>query len=279
MKPLIIAHSLVMNEERFVWYSLNSVLPYVDHVLCYDFGSTDRTIEIIKSIKNPKLVFKSLKHTNPSKYLDARNQLFKETPRKFVWAMVLDGDEVWKKSEIQKVTTFIRTNPDIESVVVRTNNLVGDIYHKLPESAGHYRLAGHFGHLNLRFMNIKRIPGLHVEKPHGQQGYYDSDGKPIQDRDPSKVVFVDVSYHHATHLDRSTNLEEDRKVIKRANKKKFELGVRMREEDIPEVFFFPRPKIVPDVTKEAPIQFWIKATIQTMPRKIKRKLIPPQEGY
>ena len=56
----IIVHCLVANEERFVWYALQSVLPYVDQVMVWDTGSTDKTVEIIKAIKSPKIIFKEL---------------------------------------------------------------------------------------------------------------------------------------------------------------------------------------------------------------------------
>jgi len=40
MKDAITAHMIVKNEEQWVWYALQSILPYVDKVIVYDTGST-----------------------------------------------------------------------------------------------------------------------------------------------------------------------------------------------------------------------------------------------
>ena len=44
------AHTLVMNEDRFIWYAVMSVIDYVDKILIFDTGSTDGTVRIIKGI-------------------------------------------------------------------------------------------------------------------------------------------------------------------------------------------------------------------------------------
>ena len=54
-KQFIWANCLIKNEERWVWYALQSVLPYVDKILVWDTGSTDNTVEIIKTIKSNKI--------------------------------------------------------------------------------------------------------------------------------------------------------------------------------------------------------------------------------
>jgi len=51
----IVVHCLVKNEENFIWYAINSVLPFVDKIMIWDNDSTDKTIEIIKSIHSPKI--------------------------------------------------------------------------------------------------------------------------------------------------------------------------------------------------------------------------------
>ena len=57
----IVAHILVKNEEKWIWYSLMSVLDYVDEILVWDAGSTDRTVEIIKTIsKNSEGIIKKI---------------------------------------------------------------------------------------------------------------------------------------------------------------------------------------------------------------------------
>lgn len=277
MSPKIIAHCLVKNEERFIWYSIMSVLPYVDRIMIWDTGSTDKTIEIINSISSPKIIFKEVGNVDANSFTNMRQEMIKKTPSEFTWIMILDGDEIWTSKNIKIATDFAKKNPKLESIVVRTHNLVGDIYHKASEIFGNYRLAGQTGHLNLRFMNTKTIKGLHAHLPHGQIGYFDENKTLIQDRSPDKIKFLDLHYAHATHLPRSS---ADIKTIKRSFKKKYELGEKIKKTDIPEVFFSSdKPDIVPDVTNKAPFFYWIKAAIITPPRLIKRLLAKPTSGY
>ncbi len=156
---------------------------------------------------------------------------------------------------------------------------MGDIYHRLPEAAGRYHLAGRVGHLALRFMNRKKIGGLHVSLPHGQQGFFDGDDRLIQDRDPKKIKFFDVYYHHTTHLPRSIEKMGDLVIPKRKQKLKYEIGEKINQRWIPEIFFGQHPDIVPDVTGNASVSFWIKSFLLTVPHRIKRSFFLGKHGY
>ena len=46
----ITAHCLVKNEENFVGYAIKSVVDFVDKVIVFDTGSTDKTIETVQSL-------------------------------------------------------------------------------------------------------------------------------------------------------------------------------------------------------------------------------------
>ena len=102
-KSKIIVHCLVKNEERFIWYALQSVLPYVDHVLVWDTGSTDKTLDIIRSIKSSKISLKTFKSVSATLHTKLRQQMLQATPKdKYDWLMILDGDEVWPEASIKK---------------------------------------------------------------------------------------------------------------------------------------------------------------------------------
>lgn len=278
-KVKIIAHSLVKNEERFIWYSLQSVLPYVDKIMVWDTGSTDNTVKIIKSINSPKIEFKALASVTPEEFTKVSQQMIKDTPKDYTWMLVLDGDEVWPQTSIKKVTAFARKHPQFQSIVVPTNNLVGDIFHCLPRSAGQYHLAGRHGHLALRLSNLKTIPGLHYDRPHGQRGLFDKDNTLIQDLDPQKIKFINAPYHHATHLQRSSSRQQDLQVPKRSFKLKYELGRRIPRSQVPQVFFQPHPDFVPAVSKPMSTAFLLRSLIQTPLRRLKRLFINPSHGY
>ena len=281
MKAKIIVHCLVENEGRFIWYAISSILPYVDKIMVWDMSSTDGTWEIISSIGSEKIRPKQVPAaTSPDDLTTVRRQMIEKTGKDFTWLMILDGDEIWPEKSIKTITEYARNHSQTESIVVRTNNLVGDIYHRLPESAGRYNLAGRTGHLALRFLNLKQIDGLHVSRPHGTQGFFDSEDRLVQDRDAKKIKFLDLPYHHATHLHRSLARKEDLLVPKRKQKLKYELGEKIPKEEIPTIFFIrDRPDIVPDVIQAAPLSFWLKSFVLTPLRRLKRIIIKSPAGY
>ncbi len=275
-KDRIIVHCLLANEERFVWYAINSVLPFVDRVMVWDTGSTDRTVAIIKSIKSPKIKFVEKGQVDAEGHTKMRDQMLQETDRaKYGWLLILDGDEIWPEKMLLQLMTMAQREKPL-AVVVKTVNFVGDIYHKTPESAGQYRIGGKTGHLNLRLINLNS-PDLSVAGPHGQQTYF-SRRTPLQDLPSDKLLILEnVSYFHATHLRRSS---ADQKTLKRPFKRKFELGEMTRIDRLPEIFFCKeRPTIVPDITAKAPLLFWLLAALLTIPRRLKRILFPSKAGY
>lgn len=274
---------IVKNEERFVWYSAMSVLDYVDEVFIWDMGSKDKTRMILDElVSDPRTKGKiKLKTFETGKFFDEqkiRQMMLDET--KSDWFIVVDGDEIWWNESIKKVVDTIKTEGSkIESIVVPTVNLVGDMYHYQDKSAGHYHLAGRVGHLNLRAVK-RSIPGLHSARPHGLWGWVDAKEKMIQDRDPKKVFYVDAPYIHTTHLQRSKSVFLDREVFKRAFKLKHELGIEFpRDYYYPESFFLSRPETVPFVWKPMSFSFWLRSVIETPLRKLKRLLVPFKEGY
>ncbi|MBI4058749.1 glycosyltransferase [Candidatus Microgenomates bacterium] len=271
----ITAHCLVKNEARFVWFAVMSVIDYVDKVLLWDTGSSDQTPEIIKTIKRAgptKIDFKEVGEVDPAGFMKIRQEMLEATNTD--WFIVVDGDEIWWNDSIKKVVDAINNKDStIESVVVPTINLLGDIYHYQEEKAGRYHLAGRNGHLNLRGVN-RHIPGLKSDKPHGSWGWVDEEDKMIQYRDPQKVFFVDAPYLHATHLPRSLARTGDILVPKRAHKLKYEIGIEFpRDFYYPEVLFKARPAIVSSPWPKMDLSYKAKALWQTPLKKIKRRLI------
>jgi len=213
----ICAHTLVKNEERYLWFAVTSIIDHVDKVLIWDTGSTDNTVLIIKELikKYPKKVsFKEVGNVDINEFTKVRQEMLEET--KADWVFILDGDEVWWDDSIRKVVeTINKDGNELETIVNRYCNIVGDIYHYQDEAAGRYEIDGRRGHLTIRAMNCN-IPGLKYLKPHGQQGVFDENGNLIQERDKGKRYFIErSSYLHFTHMIRSSNLSEDLKVAKR----------------------------------------------------------------
>ena len=103
---IIDAHCLVVNEERWIWYSLMSILPYVDRVVVWDTGSSDDTVSIIKSISNPKIVFKQYGLVDKQSFTQARQAML--TASDADWVILVDGDEVWPDQAIKNTVDLMR---------------------------------------------------------------------------------------------------------------------------------------------------------------------------
>ena len=238
MNPTITIHTMIKNEDRWIWYALMSVIDFADQILIYDTGSTDRTLDIIQSISSPKIILESYPNLTRKQLVELRQLQLDRTTTS--WFMLLDGDEIWPRNNLrQLMQAAASANSDTLAFATRTRNCVGDIYHYLPEHKGHYHIAGRTGHLNIRL--IKKTPGLKLVGEYPLETYTWR-GTPIQDL-TSQIEFIDTWYLHTTHLPRSTRVSPN--VIDRIKKRKFRFGITMPKSELPEVFWQPRPALVP----------------------------------
>ncbi|MDD5415782.1 MAG: glycosyltransferase [Candidatus Daviesbacteria bacterium] len=262
----IYANTIVHNEENFIWFALMSVVDYVDKILVWDTGSTDKTVEIIKEIikiKGDKIEFKEVGIVD--KYGMTKMRQAQLTQSNCDFLLILDGDEIWWEDSIKQVIREINTRgAKIEGIVVPMVVPVGDIYHLQDEKAGQYNLLGRKGHYNLRVIN-RKISGLHVEKAYPLEGYFDDNNKLLQERD--EVIFLDVPYLHVTHLPRSTK-------VRNYNKFKLEMGkLPSKDFKYPEILYDSYPDIVSNPWKKlSGIEFVLAKAITPL-KKIKRTLI------
>ena len=275
------AHSLVKNEERYLWYAIESVINHVEKVMLWDTGSTDKTREIARELvkKYPdKISFKEVGEVSPEKFTEIRRQMLTES--KADWLLLVDGDEVWWEDSIRELTGFINEHGvNYESIISPNFNIIGDIYHYQEESAGRYQIDERRGHINIRATSLK-IPELHFDKPHGSLGLFDGDGKLIQERDRKKRIFINAPYVHFTNMIRSSGREKDLLVPKRKIKLKYEIGNSFSKDFYyPEVFFEDHPSVIESPWVRMNEAFKFRACLETPLRKIKRRIWQGKPGY
>lgn len=251
----VTAHMIVVNEDQFVRFAISSVLPYVDKMLIFDTGSTDKTVEIIKSIQSPKITFEEKGSVTPEQLVELRNEQIRRTDTDFF--ILVDGDEVWPEKNLEKFLETLGTMPvDKIAVYCRTRNAVGDVYHYLPEGSGEYKFQGRVGSLNMR--GFRNILQLHVAGTYPLETYK-IDGKSLNDAD-DLLLFCDTWYLHATHLKRSSSKEK----VAGFRSQKIETGIKFKKDELPEVLALnPQPK--------RPLFFELAAAVLTPFKIIKRK--------
>lgn len=265
-KKTVWVNTIVNNEENFLWFAVMSIVDYVDKVLVWDTGSTDKTVKIIRKIREirkDKIDFKEVGPVDKLEFPKVRQKMLDES--KCEWIVILDGDEIWWKDSIKKLTEVIDEKGDqLDGIVVPMVVPVGDIYHVQEAKAGRYEILGKKGHLSMRAFN-KAIPGLHVDQPYGMEGFFDKDNVPIQRR--NNLAFLDAPFLHVSHLPRSSRR-------RRFNKFKHEIGNLIPKNfKFPEVFYKLYPSYIASPWQKLTGLRLVKAKLLTPLRKIKRRLV------
>ena len=266
-KSKITVHMMVKNEDQWVRYSLLSILPYVDLVLVTDTGSTDHTIEAIKSIDSPKIKLTISRAATSMDVTRIREDQINNTKSDWFW--VVDGDEIYPEKTAREVVAAINTNK-FEGITVRRYDLLGDIYHRQNESVGTYKMWGTSGHLVLRSLNKSKLNGLHLRGGYPNEGYYDSSGIAIIDHDPALHYITDNYLYHAMYLKRSSlggNLD-----MFNRSKNKIELGIPL-DSNPPNVFDSAPLPWEKDPKKSRSLTYLILASLITPIKYLKRKII------
>lgn len=264
MPKKIWGQTIVKNEDRYIYFAIKSVIDFLDKLIIWDTGSTDKTVKIIKKLQLQflkKIEFKELGPQNPSGITTLRQQMLNISDCD--WIIILDGDEVWWKDSIKKIKATINKNSDeLFALVNPTINLIGDMYHYQEEKAGQYFILGKIGHFNIRAIN-RRIPGLHIKGDYPKEAFYGENENMIQSMD-QKLKFVDAPYLHFTHLPRST---ENKNM-----KLKYELGIRFPKNfKYPEVFYEKYPGFIPNPFTKRTKEYILRAFIETPLKKLKRR--------
>lgn len=265
----ITACMVVKNEDRFVWYAISSILPFVDKFIIFDTGSKDKTVEIIKSIKSPKIIFRQKDKITPRLLTLYRQEQADMVKNDWIW--LADADEIYPKNTAEKIISTVSLRPFLDGIIVHRYDLLGDVYHYQDESVGSYNQFGKIGHYVLRLINKNNLPGLQVLGDYPNE-YFAVNGKSIKDKGKEYFAFVESRIFHAMYLKRSSQDHNLKRVINR-KKFKIETGRRILPEELPEVFAADRPGLVSDVLGKRNFNYELTAGIITPFKKFKRIIL------
>lgn len=233
----ITAHCIVKNEENFVGYAIRSVVDFVDRVLVYDTGSTDKTVAIIAGLAKEypdKISFEEKGPVDKVRHTQLRQEMLDRTTTD--WFMILDGDEVWTKRGIEESLGIIKkAQQNVACIICPYYLCVGDIYHH--SIRGEYVYDGEKMHALARIFK-KNVDTRWNPGPYGEGDYIrDDEGNVIR---KGAYIFVKNKYWHASALVRSSkdsevNLGRHKQVMTYSLKIIGE-GFNIKE-TVPEVFF------------------------------------------
>lgn len=264
----ITAHMVVRNEDRFVWYAISSVLPYVDKFIIFDTGSTDKTSSIIETFKDKKIVFSQKNSVDTKGLVNVRQSQIDMTETSWIW--IVDGDEVYPSKTAEKISQLVESKKDYLGIIVHRYDLLGDVYHYQNEKVGEYNQFGRKGHYVLRLINKKKISGLKVCGDYPYEYFADKDGNSIKEKGKKYFPFVEERIFHGLYLKRSSRGASLPNVLNR-NKYKIELGTKIETEELPEVFFWETP-FVSDLCQRRNWLYILVALAVTPIKFLKRKM-------
>jgi glycosyltransferase involved in cell wall biosynthesis len=237
----ITAHCLVKNEEMYFWYSVKSVIDYVDKVLIFDTGSKDNTpkiaLELLQEYPD-KITYYKKEECDFIKQNAYKQEMLEMTTTD--WFMILDGDEVWTEKGIKEAMDTISLNKDwLDCISADAYTCVGDIFHD-----HNRKLTAIFNsHVIFRLARFYKInPGMiWLWNQQKVEGYFMRDGRLICDV-VEKTLILKNKFWHMTKLRRSYSDDKDftgnRLTETRKSKRRntyFIIGERVKEE-LPEVF-------------------------------------------
>lgn len=258
---------MLCNEERWCWYSIMSVINYVDHMIIYDTGSTDNTVKIVKEILQmpkykDKVIFEEKGKVEREEFVRLRDEMVQRT--KDDYFMIVDGDEIHYEEQMKKLRSALDSDEDYEVGIIGFICCAGDAKHYRNPLMEHYCYDRKEGALAHRVTSM-HIEGIHCGSKDGKwDGFYDNNENYVVPGNGYRTYWADGFYLHMSNMLRSSSLKKDMEVgwpSERWNKylKRSTWDAKFPKNfKYPEVFYQEHPIIVQDAFARDPgIQRWM----------------------
>lgn len=250
-RPTITGHMVIKNEDKWVWFSIMSVIDFLDKLIIFDTGSVDKTCQIVDTIsKNPKyiqkIIFKKYDSVNVDDFYSFRQKQIEMTTTDYF--MVIDGDEIWYQDSLNELEKILyERKPDL--IATKFINCCGDIFHYQDFNRESYCIKDICGAITIRVYSTS-IKGIRCGGKYGVEGYLDIYNKSVQDSVWS-IETMSKPYLHTSLLVRSSAIIGDYSIQYRRKKIKQDWDYKFSKEfRYPEVFYWSRPSIVDDPFKK-----------------------------
>lgn len=241
----ITGHMVVKNEDRWIWFSIMSVIDFLDKLIIYDTGSVDHTTHIIEQLlSNPiysdKILYKKMGKVPAEEFYKIRQEQIEQTNTDYF--MVVDGDEIWYKKSLEELEEILQIKPFL--VATRFINACGDVFHYRLDSRETYCINGEIGAITIRVYSMD-IPGISCSGLYGVEGYVDSEGISVQNQNYFTIT-QNGKFFHTSLLNRSSAQNGDFSIKYRRAKLKADWDEKFPDQfKFPEVFYINNlPKYV-----------------------------------
>ena len=131
------------NEERWIDICIESMLPYVDEIICIDGGSTDNTINIIKQYPKVKYYIITQPPQRYKEYAEGERRNIINDLAKGEWIIHMDCDELFEDSVWDHLNEWLSDDEVVGYGFHRINYYYNFDYHKpidQPPDGGEIRI-------------------------------------------------------------------------------------------------------------------------------------------
>ena len=114
-RPKISVCMATYNGERFIYDQIVSILPQLkrgDELVVVDDCSTDRSVSIIESFQDPRIVL--LRNPQNCGVLKAFERALCNASGEVIF--LADQDDVWRADKVEKIISLFRARPDVSLV-------------------------------------------------------------------------------------------------------------------------------------------------------------------
>lgn len=108
---------ITLNEERFLFRALKNVEKFVDEIIIVDGGSTDKTLNIVKTFGA-----KVIKRKWRDDFASQRNISLKYATKQ--WILVMDADEEYEKKLLNSLQKFSKNKLGIDAFAFPRKNYI-----------------------------------------------------------------------------------------------------------------------------------------------------------
>jgi hypothetical protein len=209
-KEQVTAHVVARNEDIWIWYVIQSILPVFDKIIITDTGSEDHTLEILDTIKSDKItLIKRPKLMGPefqAEFNKYRNEQISMTTTP--WWFLCDADEIYCTEALKEQFALLPTIPkQWTTLSVRMKYFVEHMHRVATldpvESYKYVRLGAHkWGHGYGQIILADPCPSKQQRLAH----WYKKDG-------------WDFECFHVTFLQRSSSCDGEEQTYQRQHRK------------------------------------------------------------